>query len=73
MPGTRRLKRKLHLVLLSLEALQVQALICRLAVPAGSHDLQLCSAEGASEVAAKVKGMELGGGRKEKQKTATPA
>ena len=47
--------------------------MCRLAVPAGSHDLQLCSAEGASEVAAKVKGMELGGGRKEKQKTATPA
>ena len=46
-----------------LEDLIAQTLICRFAVPAGSHELQLCSAEGASEVAGKVKGMELGGGR----------
>ena len=38
-PGTRKLKRKLYLVFLSLEALLGQALICRLAVPAGSHEV----------------------------------
>ena len=47
---------------LPLEDLIAQTLMCRLAVPAGSHELQICSAEGASEVAGKVKGMELGGG-----------
>ena len=46
-PGTRRLKRKFCLVFLSLEALTAQTLICRLAVPPGSHELQLCRAEGA--------------------------
>ena len=46
-PGTMRLKRKLFLVFLFLEALTAQTLICRLAVPAGSHELEQCRAEGA--------------------------
>ena len=48
---------------LPLEDLIAQTLMCRLAVPAGSHELQLCSAEGDPKVAGKVKGMELGEGR----------